>query len=322
MSSGLPTLRATWTTPQSDEPISQYHLQYRIHGTTSWGSQHIILGSPPPQTTTIENLAAGTEYNVRVRAVSAVGAGYWSAVQTERTYMSEFMIDNYSVHVLQAVVHLVPNWYVIIIYFVCCVTIIAYILCIYVVRHQWQGVFISWNVFYKHNILYSYLYYQHIAVKLYYYCTVPSQVTGVSVSKAIHSGKPALRVIWTAPQSDVPISQYQVEYKKRSTDWSAASPVSSGSTPSTLLEALDAGTVYEVRIRAVSAIGNGRWSEVESETTYKSELCSEFKLLESTTTQLMGVLLDRCGICILLLKWTFCMTMLCSIRLWPISSLY
>ena len=96
-------------------------------------------------------------------------------------------------------------------------------------------------------------------------------MTGVAVSKAIHLGKPALRVTWTTPQSDVTISQYQVQYKKRSTDLRAeANLVSSGSTTSTLLETLDAGTVYEVRLRAVSAIGNGTWSTEESETTYKS----------------------------------------------------
>ena len=83
-----PALRATWTIPQSDEPISQYILQYRKHGTASWGSQRTIY---PPQNSTIVPLAAGTEYDVRVRAVSAVGAGNWSAVQTERTYMSEFL---------------------------------------------------------------------------------------------------------------------------------------------------------------------------------------------------------------------------------------
>ena len=82
-------------------------------------------------------------------------------------------------------------------------------------------------------------------------------MTGVAVSKAIHLEKPALRVTWTTPQSDVTISQYQVQYKKTNTDWRAANPVSPDSTTSTLLEALDAGTVYEVRIRAVSAIGNG-----------------------------------------------------------------
>ena len=86
--SRLPVLWATWTIPQSDEPISQYELQYRIHGTTSWGSQRII--SPPQNSTFLTRLTAGTEYAVRVRAVSAVGAGNWSATKTERTYMSEF----------------------------------------------------------------------------------------------------------------------------------------------------------------------------------------------------------------------------------------
>ena len=108
VSSRLPALRATWATPQSDEPISRYHLQYRINGTTSWNSQRTISGSPPQSSTSVR-LAAGTEYNVRVRAVSAVGAGNWSAVQTERTYMSEFfsMIDILVYKIYRAVVHLV-----------------------------------------------------------------------------------------------------------------------------------------------------------------------------------------------------------------------
>ena len=107
-------------------------------------------------------------------------------------------------------------------------------------------------------------------------CTVPSQVSGVAVSKATRSGKPALSVTWTTPQSDVPISQYQVEYRiNGSRLWRMVMPISPGSITSTLLEALDAGTVYKVRIRAVSAIGNGRWSEVVSEVTYTSELSNK-----------------------------------------------
>ena len=106
----------------------------------------------------------------------------------------------------------------------------------------------------------------------YLNCIVPSQVTGIVVSKVVSSGKPALRVNWTTPQSDMAISQYQVEYKKTGiTFWRAFSPISLGSTTSTLLEALDTGTTYQVRIRAVSAAGNGTWSRVQSETTYLSE---------------------------------------------------
>ena len=70
-------------------------------------------------------------------------------------------------------------------------------------------------------------------------------------------------------------------------------PVSPRSTTSTLLEALDAGTVYEVRIRAVSAIGNGPWSREESEGTYMGELCSEFNLVETTNIELKWLLLVR-----------------------------
>ena len=91
MLSRSPVLRANWTIPQSDEPISHYYLQYKLHGTTAWGSQSIISGSPLLNSGIVPGLVAGTEYDVRVRAVSAVGAGMWSAVQTERTYMSEFL---------------------------------------------------------------------------------------------------------------------------------------------------------------------------------------------------------------------------------------
>ena len=86
-------MRATWTIPQSDKPITQYHLWYRIHGATPWGTQRTISGSLPQTSIIVLRLAAGTGYDVRVRAVSDVGAGNWSAVQTERTYMSEFFND-------------------------------------------------------------------------------------------------------------------------------------------------------------------------------------------------------------------------------------
>ena len=101
---------------------------------------------------------------------------------------------------------------------------------------------------------------------------VPSQVTGMAVSKVVSLGKPALRVTWTTPESDMAISQYQVEYRKSGTTfWGAVSPISSGSSTSTVIEALDVGTAYQVRIRAVSAAGNGTWSRVESDTTYMGE---------------------------------------------------
>ena len=42
--------------------------------------------------TILIGLDVGTEFNVRVRAVSAVGAGMWSVEQTERTFDSKCLL--------------------------------------------------------------------------------------------------------------------------------------------------------------------------------------------------------------------------------------
>ena len=87
---GRAILRVTWTTPQSNVTISRYQVQYRRNGTTAWDSESAISSSPPATSTILTGLDAGTEYNVRVRAVSGAGAGEWSVEQTERTFDSEF----------------------------------------------------------------------------------------------------------------------------------------------------------------------------------------------------------------------------------------
>ena len=108
-------------------------------------------------------------------------------------------------------------------------------------------------------------------------CIVPSQVTSMAVFKAVPLGKPGLKVTWIPPQSDVAITQYHVQYKRKdTTSWrTTVSPASSGSATSTYLKALNAGTTYQVRVRGASAIGNGTWSSVKSKTTYMRELFGE-----------------------------------------------
>ena len=49
------------------------------------------MSHPPATTFTLMPLDAGTNYNVRVSAVSAIGTGVWSAEQTEETYRCEFL---------------------------------------------------------------------------------------------------------------------------------------------------------------------------------------------------------------------------------------
>ena len=96
---GRPTLRVDWTAPQSNVTISEYHVQYRRSGIVTWGAQ--VTATPPATSTPLSALEAGTEYDVRVRAVSAAEEGEWSEVQTERTFNSKFTcsICCYRLHV-------------------------------------------------------------------------------------------------------------------------------------------------------------------------------------------------------------------------------
>ena len=81
-----PALRVSWTSPQSEVAILQYWVQYRKSEDTHWEIQIIL---PPATSADITDLDAGTNYSVRVRARSDVGAGNWSAEQTKNTYNCE-----------------------------------------------------------------------------------------------------------------------------------------------------------------------------------------------------------------------------------------
>ena len=90
--------------------------------------------------------------------------------------------------------------------------------------------------------------------------SVPSRVMNVSVTTSVEDGNVTMNVSWTTPQSDLPISEYEVAYESVT---ALMTVTLSGSPPasSTLLTRLDAGVEYIVRVRALSEIGAGAWSE-------------------------------------------------------------
>ena len=85
---GMPSLKVTWA-PQIGSNISGYNVEYKRTGNVLWTIQ--VFAAASATSTILTELAAGTPYDVRVRAVSAAGHGEWSAVQTERTYDGEFL---------------------------------------------------------------------------------------------------------------------------------------------------------------------------------------------------------------------------------------
>ena len=78
-----------WTPPQSDLAITQSQVEYRRSGSTSWNNATALSGSPQATSTILIGLEAGTEYIIRVRAVSEIGVGEWSVAQTGITAESE-----------------------------------------------------------------------------------------------------------------------------------------------------------------------------------------------------------------------------------------
>ena len=69
---------------------------------------------------------------------------------------------------------------------------------------------------------------------------------------------------WTAPQSDRPITKYQVQYRRSGTTSWITKDVTSRST---ILGYLSPGTGYHVRVRAFSDVGAGPYSDVGTQIT-------------------------------------------------------
>ena len=92
------------------------------------------------------------------------------------------------------------------------------------------------------------------------------KVTNVSVTESVEDGKVTLTVSWTTPQSELPITEYEVEYRTSDTkSWINSTRLSvSPPANSTILTGLDAGVEYIVRVRALSEIGAGAWKEGEN----------------------------------------------------------
>ncbi len=88
LEAGNTQLRATWTPPTDtgSSEITAYHVQHRTSAASTWSTtdtDNIATITPPDASYTITGLTNGTSYDVRVRAVNAIGTGGWSESATE-----------------------------------------------------------------------------------------------------------------------------------------------------------------------------------------------------------------------------------------------
>ena len=110
---------------------------------------------------------------------------------------------------------------------------------------------------------------------MYVLFAVPNMVslTTNQVTRTVTSNRPSLRVTWSAPSSDRPITSYKIQYRS-GTSGSWTERTSTGNTK--ILQSLQLGTMYQVRVRAVSDLGNGAWSNIVSKTTFNGKFISDY----------------------------------------------
>ena len=90
-------------------------------------------------------------------------------------------------------------------------------------------------------------------------------VENVILVKDASNGQPSLDVSWDMPFSDRAILYYEVEYREIGQNWT--DQILTSAVTYTALTDLKLVTTYEVRVRAVSDVGNGTWSDTVNETT-------------------------------------------------------
>ena len=101
------------------------------------------------------------------------------------------------------------------------------------------------------------------------------KVTNVSVTTSVENGNATLNVFWTISQSELSISEYEVEYRTSDAkSWINSTRLSiSPPANTTVLTRLDAGVEYIIRVRALSEIGAGSWSEEQTTVTPADSEC-------------------------------------------------
>ena len=252
----------SWTAPETDLDVRGYELGWRRAAAASWTEVREI---PSGRTTyTITGLKAGTAYEVRVRAVYAGGESEWSlviAVETaeSRPVLSPGPRTSSSVTVSwtapETGVDLrgyeldwrrtaAANWTEIreipsgqTMYTITGLEAGA----AYEVRVRavYAGGVGEWS--------------PAIAVETEE--SAPVLSTGVRTSSSV-------TVSWTAPETDPDVRGYELGWRRAgAANWPEQREIPSGQTTYTI-PGLEAGTAYEVRVRAVYAGGAGEWSPV------------------------------------------------------------
>ena len=302
----------SWTAPSmTGKPaISDYDVQYRLSGDSSWTS-HSFSGTGT--STTLTGLTSGKSYEVQVRAVNAEGNGAWSAsgtAITDANAVSRDIAENSAAGTNVGAAVTASNT-------------------TYTYTHALSGTDASkfsinsstgqitvgsgTSLDYESGTTsYSVVVTVTAAAKTQganaqsidpnapgsYVIPVTINVTDVNeappapdaptVTQNTATPKTKLDVSWTAltttQMAGKPaVTDYDVQYKKTSdTDWTEWNASDDGTTTSTTITGLTEGTKYEVQVRATNDEGDSAWSTSGKTNTQDKNVHAEFPDLTAT----------------------------------------
>ena len=97
----------------------------------------------------------------------------------------------------------------------------------------------------------------------------PFKITSLNATTSIVSRQQTIAVHWKNPSSDVPVSSYEVQYRIQNGPWQTLNISGSSLVNSAHIDVVNLiGKTYEVRVRAISPIGAGPFSDSHSTRTY------------------------------------------------------
>ena len=120
----------------------------------------------------------------------------------------------------------------------------------------------------------------------------------ININQTVSNEMINLQVTWNQPTTDRPVQRYEVQYKRQGiSSWTSVTP--NPTTRQTTIRNVDKGSVYKVRVRAVSDVGYGQWRSATSDMSDRGKLinfqymltcCYIYKFSKSNNSKLIHFL--------------------------------
>ena len=290
---GAPTLygadgqiQVSWSAPSSSSAITGYGVEYRSANTTAWSTRQLASAGNTNTSLYITGLVTGGTYQVRVNAANEHGTSGWSSATSGLAKQPGPPDAPNSIALDRGAGYIDVSWTAP--SYDGQATITGYDISTST-SGPWGWTLVASNVLPTANSEGTYAYKlssgivnsssynvsvqarnsygpgtrQHTSIAA---LTPPSKVGPISLSRA----KDSLSVTWSAPyEGSFPITGYNIALSSdNKSTWSTVAtgvlPTPSNSKYTYALESNISNTAtYHVKVRAVSSVGGGKWSEPE-----------------------------------------------------------